>query len=1830
MGLRSNSRVNRRRHRVIETLEKRVLLAGDLVGHWRADDLNAVVDDQAVVSTWTDVVGGVEASRTGTPVLAKGSVGGRSAVRFENSDGPDGLMIPSSISPLLDETDFSVVATFATSSTDLVGGTAAWLNNSGLVDANNLNFGQDWGLTMNPDGALSVGMGLGAPFASTTAYSDVSGLNDGQFHVATLTRDGANMMIYVDGALVGSLSNGVDTMLSPNDIFIGRTNAGKHGFDGDIADVRLYDGALSEQEVLSVYGELNSYFNNSPPTANPDEYTFAEDVSVLFALVTADRGVLSNDVDPDGDPLTAVLVDTAQHGVLTLNPNGSFSYDSDENFSGVDSFTYRARDFQDSEVTLVTINVTPVYDPPIATPDRYKLLSGDVLSVSSLVGVLENDINVDGATLKAVLSRDVDHGQLALAEDGGLTFDPQGFAGVATFEYRIDDGSQLSSPIEVSIVVNSPPTANDDSFVINEDEVYTTTVANGVLANDVDAEGDNLVVSLVESTQHGTLKLNPDGSFSYQSQANYSGSDSFAYQLSDGEDSSAIATVNLEVRAVNDAPAAEDDVYFALANETLEVSVLAGVLANDSDIEDGELSAVLATPPAQGTLTLQSDGSFTYQPVADTTGVVEFTYQTSDGQDLSAPATVRVAINSLEQQQQIIINEVHVDPPQKTELVEFIELFNKGDAPIDMSGWTLRNAVDYAFPEGASIPSGGYLVVTMNPEMFTDKFSKPAIGPWEGRLANSGETIELWTAGGAQVDEVDYQLGFPWPTYGEDDGRSIQLIEPSMQNDLGGNWRSAKPTPAAKNSVYADNAAPQMRRVEHSPTSPTSADDVTITARVTDPDGVLSVMLEYQLVNPGDYIGLSDNRYKTDWTSVEMRDDGQNGDVEGFDGVYTAVMPAELQSHRRLVRYRLTATDTKGAAIRAPYEDDLQPNFAYFVYDGVPDWTASDRPGSKPEVTYTGDVLNSIPVYQLITTRQSHIDSQYIPDSTRRGGYGGSDYLWEGTMVYDGVVYDHINYRARGGVWRYAMGKNMWKFDFNRGHRFQARDNYGNEYSELWDKINFSSVIQQGDFRHRGEQGLFESVGFKLYNLAGTESPNTNYVHFRIVESENENGADQYKGDFQGLYLAIEQPDGNFLDEHGLPDGNFYKIEGNNPESVTNQGPYQVDDRSDARSFIRSFRGNSRPDVQWWQENLNLEKYYGYQAISHAIHHYDTAFGKNFFYYNNPETGRWEIHPWDLDLTWANNMYGNENHEFNTRVAKNDDFNEYVNQANMDSRNRLNRYYQNRSREILDLLYNQEQTGMLIDEMASFVYQPGEVSFVDADRAMWDYNPVNAVNSRYSNSSKNASRWKFYAQASTKDYAGMIKILKDYVDERNSWITRRILTNEDNVPKTPTASYVGPEGFPLSDLTFQTTAFDSPIGAEFARMEWRIAEVTDPSAPGFDRYSRTEPRLYEINSLWESGELETFDDAITIPSHLVEPGKTYRVRVRMMDNDDHWGHWSAPVQFVANAAVSTELAESLRVSEVNYNPAAPTAAELANGFESNSDFEFIELINIGAESIDLSAAALDRVDTEQGEQGVGFSFAEGTITVLEPGQRVLVVEDLEAFNSRYGSDLPVAGQWNGRLSNNSEQITVSAFGSVIQQFTYDDEWHASTDGLGATLESVDVNATDLARWSTAAGWKASPVIGGTPGAGGIDRLPGDSNGDGNFDSSDLVVAFQSGEYEDGIAGNSTFEEGDWNQDGDFDSSDLVYVFQLGLYEVVAARSGLQLELVGAALAPTTDHREATVHVARTADGQLEMQGPIELHDQVAIDRVFDELAETSPSEDSKTLLILDEDSVLDI
>ena len=86
-----------------------------------------------------------------------------------------------------------------------------------------------------------------------------------------------------------------------------------------------------------------------------------------------------------------------------------------------------------------------------------------------------------------------------------------------------------------------------------------------------------------------------------------------------------------------------------------------------------------------------------------------------------------------------------------------------------------------------------------------------------------------------------------------------------------------------------------------------------------------------------------------------------------------------------------------------------------------------------------------------------------------------------------------------------------------------------------WKKLNFSAIIQQGDFQHRGEQGLFEAVGFKLFNLAGVEGPNTNYVHFRIVENAAETAPTSTAAIFRGCIWRSSSPTGSSSSSTACP-----------------------------------------------------------------------------------------------------------------------------------------------------------------------------------------------------------------------------------------------------------------------------------------------------------------------------------------------------------------------------------------------------------------------------------------------------------------------------------------------------------------------------------------------------------------------------------------------------------------------------------------------------------------------------------------------------------------------
>ena len=662
----------------------------------------------------------------------------------------------------------------------------------------------------------------------------------------------------------------------------------------------------------------------------------------------------------------------------------------------------------------------------------------------------------------------------------------------------------------------------------------------------------------------------------------------------------------------------------------------------------------------------------------------------------------------------------------------------------------------------------------------------------------------------------------------------------------------------------ADKPAPLLTEITHSPQQPRSGESVTITATIA--AAPQSLTLEYQIVEPGKYIALNDPAFRLGWHSVRM---------EKFhsENRFSAQVPASVQSHRRLIRYRFKGEDSNAKPFLFPptpaAESEDLPNFAYFVYDGTPLWKAAINPNARDRnlsrvVEYPPAAMDRVHNYILLAK------SHDVGNATWYQRAMDKEYRYSGTLVAHGRVYDHINFRARGGEWRYAMGKNMWKFDFNKPDRLQAFDDYNQPYKTTWSKLNLRACIQQGDYDRRGEQGMFEAVGFRLFNLAGVDSPRTHWISLRIVDGAEENPRDQYKGDFWGLYLAIENEDGRFLDEHNLPDGNVFKMKFGTGE-LANNGKDQPTDLSDLHQLLA--RLNRNPDPAWWSQNVNLPLYYSYRSILEAIHHYDLDAGKNYTFYFNPVAKKWHVIPWDIDLTWGDHMYGRGGEPFLRPVLGHPAF-------------RLE--YENRQREIRDLLFNPDETGRLIDECAAIISRKGAVSIIEADRAKWDYHPIMA--SEHIHPGK-AGHGLFYQSSPTGDFAGMTQQMKDYIAHRSRYIDSRLLTDRA-IPQTPKIQRNG------ASLFFTTSEFSG--SSKFAALKWRLAEIDPKVELSPDTQKPTRPGKYEITPAWESPEQSAFAPQITIPSDKVKSGSTYRVRVRHKDSTGRWSHWSAPAQFTAN------------------------------------------------------------------------------------------------------------------------------------------------------------------------------------------------------------------------------------------------------------------------------------------------------------------------------------------
>ena len=1017
---------------------------------------------------------------------------------------------------------------------------------------------------------------------------------------------------------------------------------------------------------------------------------------------------------------------------------------------------------------------------------------------------------------------------------------------------------------------------------------------------------------------------------------------------------------------------------------------------------------------------------------------------------------------------------------------------NPGEIP---SALTLR----YCQDDGILVWINGVLAdsknvtETANPTINTTASNQGTEGIWYQKSITNASALLFEGTNTIAVQLINTTLG------SSDLGFDLELIRVAGSNTL-------KPTPGASNTVLAASPPPQIRQVSHAPQQPLSTETVTITAKVTDPQGVGPVNLLYQVVQPGSFIPARFPRPMAtvlanpagerpvnpafenvaNWTTVAMRDDGAGGDAVAADNIYTAVLPA--MNHRTLVRYRISATDLQANTVRVPYSDDPSLNFAYFVYNGVPDYvaaSASVAPEGAGKV-WPKELLTSLPVYHwlirpedMLTLQAYNASEQFPNDELDNTLAARRCEEWEGAFVYDGIVYDHVCTRLRGGNSRYGdnegrftYGKRHYKFAFNEGNLFQAKDQNGTPFPRKWPSLAINKM-----FGNKGGNGwgMPEEIGATLWSTFGVPAANTWWFHFRVIDGAEE-APDQYNGDFWGIQQVVEEYEKPFLDARGMTSGNLYKMSDwiwDAERQRRYQSPDMVRDGSEFNNIRDNLHGGQT--AAWLQQYVNYDKWYRYSAVAEAIRHYDLFpytdnlrhSLKNLAWYfepvgTDPTRGVCTFLPYDWDASFGPNWNNGWEHANNALYGwdmTTSDGMPYVDKPEMKIAHR------NVLREFRDLIWQTDQIDNLMDDRAAVI---SELSKADQDR--WRNAPQASGTANDDTLVYKVQDMKNFcfvgwtgASGPTVGAGGRAAYLSTLADSADSGL----------LPVTPTISYTGAPNHPLNGLSFQCSAFSDPQGAgSFGAMAWRIGQIEDPTAPAYDP---ADEFVLEYTPVWESGVLTSYQSSVAVPVGAIKPGLTYRARVRMQDNSGRWSHWSPAYQFTATTpATVTDLQQNLVVSEINYHPLPPyTSAEQAATADKN-DFEFIELRNISSTlTLDLSELSFSK--------GLIFSFAGSSVTSLPPGGYALVVRNLPAFQARYGTGLPVAGIYTGSLDNAGEEVELTATGVVVRNFTYDDAspWPVTPDGGGPSLTLTNPPANP--DHSLAENWRASYVSGGSPG-----------------------------------------------------------------------------------------------------------------------------------------------------
>lgn len=432
--------------------------------------------------------------------------------------------------------------------------------------------------------------------------------------------------------------------------------------------------------------------------------------------------------------------------------------------------------------------------------------------------------------------------------------------------------------------------------------------------------------------------------------------------------------------------------------------------------------------------------------------------------------------------------------------------------------------------------------------------------PAAADLLRQGTNVLAFHALNASADDGDFLL-------------APRLVASKTESDAAFRHFST-PTPGLPNGTTSADRGPILANLAHFPTVPTSADPITVGVYIRESVGsVTDVMLHYRAMFGGE-------------TAVAMYDDGAHADGAAGDGVYAATIPAGIAASGQMIRYRVTATDSRGDTSREPLFPD---------------------PAESPE--YAGTIVLNAAIDTQLPLLHWFVQNASAAD-TRAGT--------RGSVFFDGEFYDNVYVRVRG-VGSSTYPKPSHKFEFNDGHWFRYADD-----QPRVDEFNLDSTYGDASY-------LREHLAHTVYDAIGS------YSCITFPMRTHRNGA------FYGVDTFIEQIDETYLERHGMDaDGALYKMYNSLSDPVIKSLPrYDSDNDKKTRLFedysdIAELVAGVDPSLEdrsvYLFDNIDIPGMLTYLAGHILIQDLDHDAHNYYMYRDSEGNGEWIALPHDRDF----------------------------------------------------------------------------------------------------------------------------------------------------------------------------------------------------------------------------------------------------------------------------------------------------------------------------------------------------------------------------------------------------------------------------------------------------------------------------------------------------------------------------------------------------------------------------------------------------------------------